>query len=89
MQIRPHRPSTVDDLNRIQQVMDGKRRKSKQSPEHLVMFERPPNGFFVRDLILFNHLRRSGCDRQGDLFEAPGLPTAPSPFGRFPQDSLS
>ena len=24
------------------------------------MFERPPNGFFVRDLILFNHLRRGG-----------------------------
>ena len=24
------------------------------------MFERPPNGFFVRDLMVFNHLRRGG-----------------------------
>ena len=29
------------------------------------MFERPPNGFFVRDLILFNHLRRGGYVAKG------------------------
>ena len=37
------------------------------------MFERPPNGFFVRDLIVFNHLRRGGYVAKGFVFEAPDL----------------
>jgi hypothetical protein len=41
------------------------------------MFERPPNGFFVRDLILFNHLRRGGYVTKGFIFEAPDLTNSP------------
>jgi len=41
------------------------------------MFERPPNGFFVRDLILFNHLRRGGYVSKGFVFEAPDLTNSP------------
>ena len=41
------------------------------------MFERPPNGFFVRDLILFNHLRRGGYVSKGFIFEAPDLTNSP------------
>src|SRR5439155_23803177 len=37
------------------------------------MFERAPNGFFVRDLIVFNHLRRGGYVSKGFVFEAPDL----------------
>src|SRR5208283_3472885 len=39
--------------------------------------ERPPNGFFVRDLILFNHLRRGGYVAKGFVFEAPDLTNSP------------
>src|ERR1039457_420355 len=41
------------------------------------MFERPPNGFFVRDLIVFNHLRRGGYVSKGFIFEAPDLTNSP------------
>ena len=41
------------------------------------MFERPPNGFFVRDLIVFNHLRRGGYVSKGFVFEAPDLTNSP------------
>jgi hypothetical protein len=41
------------------------------------MSERPPNGFFVRDLILFNHLRRGGYVAKGFVFEAPDLTNSP------------
>jgi len=41
------------------------------------MFERPPNGFFVRDLILFNQLRRGGYVAKGFIFEAPDLTNSP------------
>jgi hypothetical protein len=41
------------------------------------MFERPPNGFFVRDLVLFNHLRRGGYVAKGFIFEAPDLTNSP------------
>jgi len=37
------------------------------------MFERAPNGFFVRDLIVFNLLRRGGFVAKGFVFEAPDL----------------
>src|ERR1700733_7511658 len=37
------------------------------------MFERAPNGFFVRDLIVFNLLRRGGYVAKGFVFEAPDL----------------
>ena len=37
------------------------------------MFERAPNGFFVRDLIVFNLLRRGGFVSKGFVFEAPDL----------------
>lgn len=41
------------------------------------MFERPPNGFFVRDLIVFNHLRRGGYVAKGFVLEAPDLTNSP------------
>src|SRR5271156_3895187 len=41
------------------------------------MFERPPNGFFIRDLILFNQLRRGGYVAKGFIFEAPDLTNSP------------
>ena len=41
------------------------------------MFERPPNGFFTRDLILFNQLRRGGYVSKGFVFEAPDLTNSP------------
>src|ERR1700692_1927518 len=37
------------------------------------MFERAPNGFFVRDLIVFNLLRRGGYVAKGFIIEAPDL----------------
>ena len=37
------------------------------------MFERPPDGFFVRDLIVFNHLRRGGYVSKGFIFQAPDV----------------
>ena len=37
------------------------------------MFERAPNGFFVRNLIVFNQLRRGGYVAKGFVFEAPDL----------------
>src|ERR1039457_4351934 len=53
------------------------------------MFERPPNGFFVRDLILFNHLRRGGYVAKGFVFEAPDLTNSPiADLNEF-QDQLS
>ncbi|MGA2279184.1 MAG: hypothetical protein ABSG80_02650 [Verrucomicrobiota bacterium] len=41
------------------------------------MFERPPNGFFVRDLMVFNHLRRGGYVSKGFVFEPPDLTNSP------------
>src|SRR6185436_3580905 len=41
------------------------------------MFERAPNGYFVRDLIVFNHLRRGGYVSKGFVFEAPDLTNSP------------
>src|SRR5437667_5184322 len=41
------------------------------------MFERPPNGFFCRHLIVFNHLRRGGYVSKGFVFEAPDLTNSP------------
>src|SRR5271157_1922153 len=41
------------------------------------MFERSPNGFFVRDLMVFNHLRRGGYVAKGFVFEAPDLTNSP------------
>ena len=41
------------------------------------MFERPPNGFFVRDLMLFNQLRRGGYVAKGFVFEVPDLTNSP------------
>jgi len=43
------------------------------------MFERAPNGFFVRNLIVFNLLRRGGYVAKGFVFEAPTSPIARSP----------
>jgi hypothetical protein len=37
------------------------------------MFEHAPNGFFVRNLIVFNLLRRGGYVAKGFVFEAPDL----------------
>src|SRR5882672_6185703 len=41
------------------------------------MFERAPNGYFIRDLIVFNHLRRGGYVAKGFVFEAPDLTNSP------------
>src|SRR6266480_4542974 len=41
------------------------------------MFERAPNGFFVRDLIVFNHLRLGGYVAKGFIFHAPDLTNSP------------
>lgn len=41
------------------------------------MFERPPNGYFVHDLIVFNHLRRGGYVAKGFALEAPDLTNSP------------
>ena len=41
------------------------------------MFERPPNGFFCRDVIVFNNLRRGGYVAKGYIFEAPDLTNSP------------
>ena len=52
------------------------------------MFERAPNGFFVRDLIVFNHLRRGGYVSKGFGLEAPDLTNSPaSDLNEF-QDQL-
>ena len=32
------------------------------------MFERAPNGFFVRGMMVFNHLRRGGYVSKGFIF---------------------
>ena len=41
------------------------------------MPERAPNGYFVRDLVVFNHLRRGGYVAKGFVFEAPDLTNSP------------
>src|SRR5919198_5028443 len=41
------------------------------------MFDRPPDGFFVRDLIVFNHLRRGGFVAKGFGLQAPDLTNSP------------
>jgi type IV secretion system protein TrbE len=41
------------------------------------MFEHAPNGYFVRDLIVFNHLRRGGYVAKGFVLEAPDLTNSP------------
>jgi hypothetical protein len=41
------------------------------------MFERAPNGYFVRDLVVFNQLRRGGQVAKGFFFEAPDLTNSP------------
>ena len=41
------------------------------------MPEQIPNGFFCRDLIVFNHLRRGGYVAKGFIFEAPDLTNSP------------
>jgi hypothetical protein len=41
------------------------------------MFEHSPNGYFVRDLIVFNHLRRGGYVAKGFILDAPDLANSP------------
>ena len=41
------------------------------------MFERAPNGFFIRDLLVFDQLRRGGYVSKGFVFEAPDLTNSP------------
>ena len=41
------------------------------------MFEHSPNGYFVRDLIIFNHLRRGGYVAKGFMLDAPDLVNSP------------
>src|SRR5438094_8259882 len=52
------------------------------------MFERPPNEFFIRDLIVFNHLRRGGYVSKGFIFEAPDLLNSPASDLNAFQDQL-
>lgn len=41
------------------------------------MPEQIPNGFFCRDLIVFNHLRRGGYVSKGFVFETPDFTNSP------------
>nr|MCU0248266.1 hypothetical protein [Bryobacter sp.] len=41
------------------------------------MPERAPNGYLVRGLVVFNHLRRGGYIAKGFVFEAPDLTNSP------------
>src|SRR5262245_19474271 len=43
------------------------------------MFEPAPDGFFVRDLLVFNHLRRGGVVAKGFVLEAPDLSNSSIP----------
>ena len=52
------------------------------------MFERAPNGYFVRDLIVYNHLRRGGYVSKGFVFEAPDLLNSPASDLNAFQDQL-
>src|SRR5438874_8433075 len=52
------------------------------------MFECAPNGFFIRDLIVFNHLRRGGYVSKGFIFEAPDLLNSPASDLNAFQDEL-
>src|SRR2546430_16449363 len=52
------------------------------------MFECAPNGYFVRDLIVFNHLRRGGYVSKGFIFEAPDLLNSPGSDLNGFQDQL-
>ena len=40
------------------------------------MFENAPNGFFVRDLLVFNGLRQGGYVTKGFVFQPPDLNNA-------------
>jgi len=52
------------------------------------MLERAPNGFFVRDMMIFNHLRRGGYVAKGFIFEAPDLTNSPAADLNDFQDQL-
>ena len=53
------------------------------------MFERPPNGYFVNDLIIFNSLSEGGYVSKGFIFEPPDMLNAQvSELNEF-QDQLS
>ncbi len=52
------------------------------------MFERAPNGYFTRDLVIFNHLRRGGYVAKGFVFEAPDLTNSPAADLNAFQDQL-
>src|SRR5436190_1635784 len=52
------------------------------------MFERAPNGFFVRGMMVFNHLRRGGYVSKGFVFEAPDLTNSPAADLNDFQDQL-
>ena len=52
------------------------------------MFEKAPNGHFIRDLLVFSHLRRGGYVSKGFVLEAPDLSNSPtSDLNEF-QDEL-
>src|SRR3989442_1378016 len=50
------------------------------------MLERAPNGFFIRDMMIFNHLRRGGYVSKGFIFEAPDLQNSPAADLTISQD---
>src|SRR2546422_8069964 len=52
------------------------------------MFECAPNGFFIRDLVVFNHLRRGCYVSKGFIFEAPHLLNSPASDLNAFQDQL-
>src|SRR5882672_10202493 len=52
------------------------------------MPERAPNGFFVRGMMIFNHLRRGGYVSKGFIFEAPDLTNSPAADLNDFQDQL-
>lgn len=52
------------------------------------MISGPPDGYFVRDMILFGHLRRGGYVGKGFMVEAPDLSNSPVSDLNLFQDQL-
>ncbi len=52
------------------------------------MIERAPNGHFIRDLLVFSHLRRGGHVSKGFVLEAPDLSNSPTSDLNAFQDEL-
>mgnify|MGYP003693931691 CR=1 FL=1 len=52
---------------------------SHPTPLTIAMFERPPNGYFVRDMLIFSRLGKGGYVSKGFHPGSPSLSNSPSP----------